>query len=188
MGKFHQDNDITPKVLDKKENCILSIIISCSVLVVKTKTALLGADEQRKHDLQVSQGDVGGRQPKVDYMMLLFVKMVFARIYREMYLDYMVCNASISFMDNCQDHLLKFPCSLTHANTANILFISKNLNCFGKTDFSTFSLRSNKNHSIQSTEYGKNTVFLLSRKIYSEYFKKLNVSDNSETKLNFGFG
>ena len=30
---------------------------------------------------------------------------------------------------------------------------------------------------------GKNTVFLLSRKIYSEYFKKLNVSDNSESYL-----
>ena len=30
---------------------------------------------------------------------------------------------------------------------------------------------------------GKNTVFLLSRKIYSEFFKKLNVSDYSESYL-----
>ena len=28
---------------------------------------------------------------------------------------------------------------------------------------------------------GKNTVFLLSRKIYSEFFKKLNVLDKSES-------
>ena len=33
------------------------------------------------------------------------------------------------------------------------------------------------------TPPGKNTVFLLSRKIYSEYFKKLNVSDTSESYL-----
>ena len=30
---------------------------------------------------------------------------------------------------------------------------------------------------------GKHTVFLLSRKINSEFFKKLNVSDNSESYL-----
>ena len=45
MGKFHQDKDITPKVLDKKKNVFFSTNTGYSVSVIKTKTPLLGADE-----------------------------------------------------------------------------------------------------------------------------------------------